>query len=174
MRKEGHHVFIDLREAIKELEAMLDNQDSEVSVNEVQAIIDQLVRTTRFLAVVAIEEAAATGASLNKVAEDRLEMTRGDAYVAAGNYDNAIQRYLNAWAHAVYLKMTLTKLPNGTVVVQCLATAGETYVLESSTDLVNWEMVGETKVGAEGNLRFERRAEPPRKSCFYRARRVAH
>jgi len=62
-------------------------------------IVDDLVLADRELAVVAIAIAAAAGDDTDKAL---FRLAKGDAAAAAGDPENAIQRYMQAWQQAVH------------------------------------------------------------------------
>jgi hypothetical protein len=81
----------------------------------VQSLIDELVQADRILAEGAVADAIAAPAALHrvgeagkgpkkhdldKIAQAQQELAKAADEVAAGNFDNAIEHYRNAWKKA--------------------------------------------------------------------------
>jgi len=65
-------------------------------------------------------------------------VAKGDAEAAAGRYVNAIEHYRNAWRHALQLRLQVDLNPDGSTRVQFIGNHSKSYLIEASTDMVNW------------------------------------
>ena len=64
------------------------------------ALLEEMARAVRLLAVDAIEEAKAGGGKADKIDEAEQELARGDARLAAGRFKDAVAKYKDALSKA--------------------------------------------------------------------------
>jgi len=107
----GHRVFSEERHAVKELEAIINDEDVSPEARiAAQAAIDLLVKSDRVLAITQMLDAA--GASGPKPRDQKKidkenatsteEFAAGDASRDISDYDRAIQEYRKSWEHATH------------------------------------------------------------------------
>jgi Concanavalin A-like lectin/glucanases superfamily/HYR domain/Immunoglobulin domain len=134
-----------------------------------QGFVDRIVRCDRLLAVICIQEAARAGLNPRKVAEDLDMVAKGDAEAAAGNCDNAIEQYRNAWRHALQLRLQVGVNPDGTTLLQFVGNNSQPYRIEVSGDMVHWALLGTCAADADGNVQFTDPNTASHPLRFYRA-----
>ena len=106
--------------------------------------------------MVSVQEASAAGLNPKKIAQDLDEIARGDADAAAGRAENAIEHYRNAWKHGVHLQVKGGLLASsGKVRLHFIAFPGESYVLQASTNLVDWVPLRTVTANSDGVIDFE-------------------
>jgi hypothetical protein len=93
--KEGEKVFNEEMDAVKELCGLIKDKKSSTNKALLLSFVDRIVEADRLLAVVAIADA--TGGNPKDIAKANVELGKGSADAALGNYESAIQHYLNAW-----------------------------------------------------------------------------
>jgi photosystem II stability/assembly factor-like uncharacterized protein len=109
----GDRVFDRSRDAVGKLMDLL--KKGSIPAATVQSLIDELVQADRILAEGAVADAIAAPAALHrvgeagkgpkkhdldKIAQAQQELAKAADEVAAGNFDNAIEHYRNAWKKA--------------------------------------------------------------------------
>jgi len=154
--------------AASDLDIIMSSKDCPVDRAVLQDFINRIVKSDRLLAIVSIQDAAAAGLNPRKIAEDLATVARGDAAAAAGLYANAIEHYRNAWRHALHLRLRLTWSPSSTR-VEFLGNNSKSYLIERSTDMVNWAPLGTSQANAEGTVVFTDPATPAGPLRFSRA-----
>ena len=118
--------------------------------------IDRITAADRLLAVVAIQDATAAGAARKKLDEARKALAKGDSDVANPKCGDGIEDYKHAWKLATHAKLTeAATLNNGRLQLELLGTAGETFVIQASTNLVDWVTIGTRTADADGVCLFE-------------------
>jgi uncharacterized protein len=88
----------DIEGAAGDLQAAI--KQGAVGTAEGNALLEDMARAVRLLAVDAIEEAKAGGGKADKIDEAELELARGDARLAAGHFKEAIAKYQDALSKA--------------------------------------------------------------------------
>jgi hypothetical protein len=135
-----------------------------------QGFVARLVKADWLLAVVSVQEANAAGLDPEKVAQSLDEIAKGTAAAKAGRTENAIEHYQNAWKHAVRLQVKGGVLVNGGKVrLHFTALPGESYLVQASTNLVNWIELGTITADANGDIHFEDLNSAACPAKFYRA-----
>jgi endonuclease G len=94
----GDRVFARLHDAVSTLVVIQNDNNSSIADAVLQAFIDDLVRSARLLAQVAISDATNSGVDANKIAQANQELAKGDQKVVDGRYDEAVDKYGNAWS----------------------------------------------------------------------------
>ena len=112
------------------------------------------MRCDRLLAVISIQDAAAAGLNAKKVAQDYALVAKGDREAEAGHYANAIEHYRNAWRHALQLQLQVGLNPDGSARLQFIGNNSQSYVIQVSTDMVNWVTLGACTADGNGDVEF--------------------
>jgi hypothetical protein len=167
-RKRGDKAFDEEKKAVHELEELKKDRNSSIPDAVAQGFIDRIVKSDRLLAEIAIDEAEVAGLSPKKIEEDRKELAKGDEDATAGKYDEAIGHYRNAWKHAAHIKIKLPHLTTAGMRLEFLAIEGETYVIQASSNLVDWITLGTATADAEGVIVFDDPAASRLSSRYYR------
>ena len=95
---QGDAIFNRYKDAIQKLmEMMRDISTPSIPDATIQNWIDVLVAIDRDLAQTAITEANASGVAQSKIDKALAGLAQGDADVARGSFDNAIEDYRKAW-----------------------------------------------------------------------------
>jgi hypothetical protein len=132
-------------------------------------LIERLVRADRLLAVVSIQDAARAGVNPKKLAEALEEVAKGDQAAGKGSPDQAIQHYRNAWEHAVHLKINGVIDPaSKRMQLEFLGAGKQVYVIEVSSNLVDWVKVGTCAADAEGKATYTDSDMSKHPARFYR------
>ena len=85
------------------------------------------------------------------------------------SYANAIEHYRNAWRHALQLQLQVSVNPDGSTRLQFVANGSASYLIEVSTDLVNWVSLGTCTANAGGEVEFSDPKSANQQLRFYRA-----
>ncbi len=157
--KKGKKVFEEEEEAVDELEELLEDAeegDNTLPAVQLQDFITRLVQIDRELAVISVDEAEAAGANPKKIKEDREEIAEGDHDAARGKYEDAIEHYRDAWAHAVKLKVSGKALSHSAIGFRLhfAALEDEQYIIEVSSDFVQWTPLATITADADGNIEY--------------------
>jgi uncharacterized repeat protein (TIGR01451 family) len=168
--KFGQTVFQKEKDAVNKLNDLIGDRRTEIPAATLQSWADRLVQADRILAVVSVDEAEAGGGNPAKIAQDREEIAKGDADAAAGREENAIEHYRNAWKHAVHLQVhSSLNIAGGQAELQFLAFPGERYVIQTSTDLVNWTTLTTVTANTSGVINYTDSSATGESRRFYRA-----
>ncbi len=171
-RSRGESVFNNTKEAVQALSRMINQRHSSVDGALVQNLIDRIVRADRLLAVIAIQDATTAGVNPKKLSQASDELTKGDADISDGQYESGIAHYRDAWKIAEQLAFKLVvRLAAGQPVIEFGASAGDTFVIEASTNLIDWTDIATVPADPDGTVRFQDHARPGDLQ-YYRARRV--
>ena len=127
------------------------------------------MRCDRLLALVSIQDMAKAGLNARKVAQDYAMVAKGDREADAGHYANAIEHYRNAWRHALQLQLQVSVNSDGSTRLQFVANSTASYLIEVSTDLVNWVSLGTCTADADGEVEFNDPNPANQQVRFYRA-----
>jgi sugar lactone lactonase YvrE len=169
-RANGCRVFFNEQAAVRELLEIIRNPRSGIPHAVAQDLINRLVKCDRLLAVVSIQDAARAGANTNKIAKILRQVAEGDRDAAASQPTQAIGDYWNAWTQVGKLHLAcIASTAGGEVQITFPGNAGHVYLIQASTNLVDWVSVSTCKADDEGNVRFtdsDRAGIPLR---FYRA-----
>lgn len=166
--KGGNTALNEEKLAAKELGVIIASKNCPVEPAVLQGLINRILKADRLLAMISIEEAAAAGLNAKKIAEDLAEVAKGDEKAAAGNYANAIEHYRNAWRHAVQLRLQVAWNATGGAVLQFVGDNTKSYVIEVSSDMVNWTALATCKTDAAGDVEFVDADASKRPLRFYR------
>jgi hypothetical protein len=148
-------VFFYEKGTVSELQEIIRNRRSQIPDATAQNLIDRLVKCDRLLAMVSIQDAAAAGTNPRRISENLQEVRRGDQDAAAGRPTQAIQHYWNAWSHGVQIHVCARPDPRGgNMHLQFLGDAAQVYVIQASTNLVDWVTVGTATPDAQGDVNF--------------------
>jgi hypothetical protein len=170
-RKHGDRVFKKEREAVKKLCELLRDRHSTVPAAEVQAIIDQIFEIDRTLAAIAIEDAIAIGANRKKIEQAQKDLAKGDKQVADDKKcEDGINHYEEAWKKAVRAKVDpkLHRGPGGKMYLDVLGEPDVRYVVQVSSDLVNWTSIATVKADKDGYVLFTDPGAASQALRFYR------
>jgi hypothetical protein len=152
--KGGNIALNEEKLAAKELGVIIASKNCPVDPGLLQGFIDEILKADRLLAMISIQEAEAAGLNAKKIAEDLAQVAKGDEEAAAGNYANAIEHYRNAWRHALQLNLKVSRESAGSTLVRFVGNNRQTYLIQVSTNMVNWESLATCKADAEGNVSF--------------------
>jgi hypothetical protein len=149
--RHGEKVFHEEKESVQELLELIRDKKSRIPDAVLQSYIDRMVAVDRLLAEVAIGEAMKSGRNSKKLIEARKELQKGDMELAEGEPEEAIEHYSHAWKDTVVAKIQkVVRRADGTAQLQILGLAQESYVIQVSTNLVDWETVGELVADQDG------------------------
>jgi hypothetical protein len=169
-RRQGEMAFNEESAAVQELLLLLKGGHS-LSQIILQGFIDRIVKADRLLAVVAINDALAAGAGSNKLAHAREELAQGDNNISQGQYQPGMDHYRNAWKEAEHLSIKLAAhVANGHLSLDAAGFPGDAYVIETSTNLLNWTPLGTTSTAPDGSIHLD--ADSASGTRFYRARQL--
>ena len=169
IRRQGELAFNEESAAVHELGLLLKGGHPSLSPTLVQDFIDRIVKADRLLAVVSINDALAAGADPVKLAHARDELAQGDNDITQGRYQPGIDHYRNAWKQAEHLSIKLAvHLANGRLSLDAEGFPGEAYLIETSTNLLDWTPVGVTSADAGGSIHLD--ADAALGAQFYRTR----
>ncbi len=96
-------------------------------------------------------------------------VARGDAEAAAGRYVNAIEHYRNAWRHALQLHLKVGLAPDGSTRIEFIGNNSQSYLIQGSTDSVNWVTLGTCRADSQGEVQFIEPRPSSQPLRFYRA-----
>ncbi len=93
----GKSVFSDAKDAVSKLADLIEGKKSSLSPSVIQPLINRIANATRAIAAIAINDAITAGGNQKKIDKARNDLSRGDADLASGKVDSAIDRFSNAW-----------------------------------------------------------------------------
>ena len=99
--KESSSVFDEEKETVKKLMELIKSKKGVISDTTLQGFITRLTRDDRQLAFVVISDALTANGNAADIAKANDELAKGDAEVADGKQENAIERYRQAWKAAL-------------------------------------------------------------------------
>ena len=155
--------------AANKLAEIMEARGCPIAPAVLQGFIDRIVKCDRLLAIISIQEAASAGLNPKKVAQDYALVAKGDREAAAGHYANAIEHYRNAWRHALQLQLQADLNVDGSTRLRFVGNNSASYLIEVSTDMVNWVSLGTCTADAQGDVEFTDPAVVSRSARFYRA-----
>jgi hypothetical protein len=155
--------------AAAKLGEVLDAKGCPVDPAVLQGFIDRIVKCDRLLAVISIQDATIGGLNAKKIAEDLAMVAKGDREAAAGHYANATEHYRNAWRLALQLRLQVGLNADGSTRVQFVGNSSKSYLIEVSTDMVNWAPLGTGTADAERDVEFTGPNATNQPLRFYRA-----
>ena len=97
----SHGVFHQVRDLVQRLGSLIEYERGVVPDDVLQAFINRLVRASRHLAVVGINDATSAGGNQRQIARASEELGSGDRDVAMGRFGSGIEHYCEAWKHAL-------------------------------------------------------------------------
>ena len=153
--RRGEKVFHEEKESVHELMELIKDKKSRIPDAVLQSYIDRMVAVDRLLAEVAIGEATKSGRNSKKLVEARKEFGKGDMELAEGEPEEAIEHYGHAWKDTVVPKLPkVVRKADGTAKLEILGLALERYVIQASTNLVDWETLGELVTDEDGAAEY--------------------
>ncbi len=155
--------------AANKLAEIMEARGCPVAPAVLQGFIDRIVKCDRLLAIISIQEAASAGLNPKKVAQDYALVAKGDREADMGHYANAIEHYRNAWRHALQLQLQVDLNPDGSTRLRFVGNNSSSYLIEVSTDMVNWVSLGTCTADAQGEVEFTDPNTATRSARFYRA-----
>jgi hypothetical protein len=118
---------------------------------------------------VAIADATAAGAAKKKLEHANKELAKGDTDVANPKCGDGIENYKQAWKLATRAKLTgKIIVRGGRLELEILGEPGETYLIQASTNLVDWMTLGTRTADGEGIIQFEDPDAGQATTRFYR------
>jgi len=166
--KLGNMAMNEEKLAANRLAEIMDSKQCPVEPALLEGFIDRIVRCDRLLAIISIQEAARAGLNPKKVAQDYALVVKGDREADTGHYANAIEHYRNAWRHALQLQLEVDLNPDGSPRLQFVGNSSKSYLIEVSTDLVNWVPLGTCTADEDGDVEFTDPAVLSESARFYR------
>jgi hypothetical protein len=167
--KLGQAVFQNEKDTANKLGDLIGDNRSEVPGATLRSFIERLGQADRILAVLSVDEAELSGGNPRKIEEDREEIAKGDADAVAGRPENAIEHYCNAWRHAVHLQVhSALQVASGHAHLKFLAFPHERYMLQASTDLVNWTTLSTVTASEDGVIDYDDAGSANQNVRFYR------
>jgi hypothetical protein len=131
------------------------------------------VKSARLLAMIAIQDSIAAGAEPKRLSQATDEVAAGDADVAGGQYESGMAHYRDAWKMAMQLAFKLSaQVVSGQPLIQFEAAPGESFVIETSTNLTDWTDLDTVSAGPDGTVQFREPANGRSEVQYYRARRA--
>ena len=116
---------------------------------------------------VAIQDALVAGADPNTLALARQELAEGDNTISQGQYPPGIDDYRNAWKQAQHLSIKFAiHMANGRLSLDAAGFPGEAYLIETSTNLLDWTPLGTISADADGSIHLD--ADAALGAQFYR------
>ena len=89
--------------------------------------------------------------------------------LTAGKQKEAIHHYGKAWEQAVHMKLSRpARLANGHLQWEFFDLPNRTYIVQISTNLVDWVTIGPRNTDADGALLFEETGPVAPRSRYYR------
>jgi hypothetical protein len=167
--KGGNTAMNEEKLAVNKLQDIMGANECPVAPAVLQGFIDRIVKSDRLLAIISIQDAANAGLNPKKIAQDLAMVAKGDAEAAAGRYVNAIEHYRNAWRHALQLRLQVDLNPDGSTRVQFIGNHSKSYLIEASTDMVNWAPLGTCRADVQGDVQFSDSNVAAQPLRFYRA-----
>jgi hypothetical protein len=172
-RAHGESVFNNAKSAVQELARLTDQKHSSVDPDQLQNLIDRIVKSTRLLAVIAIQDAITASADPKRLGQASDEVAAGDADTSAGQYEPGIAHYRDAWKLAMQLAFKLSaQLSAGQPLIQFEAAPGDNFVIETSTNLIDWTDLDTVSADADGNIQYQDATTGSGDVRYYRARRA--
>lgn len=166
--KGGNMALNEEKLAVNKLREIMDSKDCPVDRAILQGFIHRIVKSDRLLAIISIQEAAIAGLNAKKIAQDLDQVAKGDEEAAAGRYANSIEHYRNAWRSALQLRLRLSLASDGSISLKFVGNLHKTFLVEGSSNLLDWTPLGTCSPDAEGDVEFKDTGAAARPSKFYR------
>ena len=167
-RKHGDRVFQHGLAAVRNLCQLARTGRSSLPQGVLQGFIDRLVQADRLLAVVAIEDAIAAGVRPQKIEQAERWVARGDADAADEFCRGGLQEYRQAWKRVARPAVTPVLQPDGHVRLEIAAEPGERLLIQASSNLREWVLLGRCTIDHDGSTRFEDPEARSHGARFYR------
>ena len=149
-------MFNNLKAAVRDLARLLNQKHSAVDPAQIQNFIDRIVKSARLLPVIAIQDAITAGADPKRLSQAMDEVTVGDASIANGQFESGIAHYRDAWKIAMQLAFKLSaQLSSAQPLSQFEASPGDTFVIETSTNLIDWTDLDTVSADADGTVTYQ-------------------
>lgn len=157
------------RQVASRLRELLDDSLSASANAALRDVLNRLLRSDRLLAVVALNEAIASGGNARLISKATDELAAGDADAAQGKYGTAAQHYENAWKHVQRERiMALALEEAGRISVEFFGHAGSAYTLQASPNLKDWQDIQSVRAPADGLITFVESPSEPSVTRYYR------
>jgi len=166
--KSGNVAMNEEKLAAGKLAEIMEAKGCPVEAAVLQGLIDRIVRCDRLLAMISIQDAANAGLNAKKVAQDYGLVAKGDREADTGHYANAIEHYRNAWRHALQLQLQVGVNADGSVRLQFVGNGSGSYLIEVSSDMVNWLSLGTCTANGNGDVEFTDPNTAHQQVRFYR------
>jgi hypothetical protein len=154
-RKHGEKVFQGEKDAAIKLCDLIKSPRSTIPDAVLQGFLERIVKSDRLLAQVAINEAIVAQVAAKKIAEAQKELAKGDEEATDGKCGDGIERYRQAWKHAVHSKVySYIDKENGQLHLEILGKPHEQFTVQVSTNLVDWQTIATQAADADGLLDF--------------------
>jgi hypothetical protein len=152
--KLGSTAINDEKLAAADLSFIMGSNKSPVDPAVVQDMINRIIKADRLLAIISIQGAAAAGLNARKIAEDTAMVAKGDQAASNGHYADAIEDYRNAWNHSLQMHLQTSVTSTGSAQLQFIGNGAASYVIEVSTNLLNWVPLGTYTPDVNDNVEF--------------------
>jgi len=123
--------------------------------SKLQEFVSRIEAAERLLASVAIEDAVAARGAVKRIDQARQQLALGDGSAIAGSCSTCITHYKNAWNIAEHAVLVQSVQVDALVHIEVLGDANKTYVVEATTNLINWTTLGSVKAGSDGVVQFD-------------------
>jgi hypothetical protein len=155
-RKHGEKVFHEEKEAVKKLCGLIKDKKSSIPDALLQGFVERIIRAARLLASVVIQDVTKAGAAQKKIAEAEAELAKGDSEVANGGCDEGIEHYRNAWSSSARAVVSPSiHFAKGHAQVEILGDSGQAYIIQASTNLIQWVTIATRTANADGVITFD-------------------
>jgi hypothetical protein len=131
-------------------------------------LLAQLLESDHLLALLSIQDAAAAGGSAARTAHDLEQLARGDEAALEGRFVQALQCYRNAWLQSPRLRIATAPGGSSDIRLSLHEASGQRYLVQASTNLVDWITVGTCTPNSKGNATFTDRVRKETGAVFYR------
>lgn len=167
-RKHGDRVFQLGLSTVRNLCQLTRDRKSGVSDAVVEGFVDRLVRADRLLAIVAIEDAVATGVREQKIEQAQKWVARGDADAAHELCRGGLQEYRQAWKRVARPSVVPVRHRDGRVRLEIAAEPSDRLVIQASSNLRDWATLGRCIIGSDGLANHDDREARGQGARFYR------
>jgi hypothetical protein len=167
--KHGQRVFQDEEQSVHELAELLKHNSSSIPAPTLQGFIDRIVKSDRLLALIAINEGTASGVNPKRIAEAQSHFNKADLYASQGNFTQAVHEYREAWMRTFHAYISAMHFASvGTVQLDIVGFAGESYVIQTSTNLTDWTTLDTRSPDSKGLLTYQHTSGVDSSVRFYR------
>ncbi|MDB6029791.1 MAG: hypothetical protein JWM16_129 [Verrucomicrobiales bacterium] len=167
--KHGQRAFQEEMQSVHELVELIQHNSSLIPTATLQGFIDRIVKSDHLLALIAINEAVAAGVNPRKVADAQWHFDEAEVSVSQGNFEQATHQYREAWMRTLHATIkSLRLLARGAVQLEILGFAGESYTIQTSTNLTDWATIDTRAADPQGMVIYQHTPPSGGSIRFYR------